>query len=72
LEDVFDEIVKFSHKMSWGQKMNRKTDFAQKNSIKVVSKNTWKLLFYDFLKFWLLLNFSEENMNLKVLLMTPK
>jgi hypothetical protein len=30
LEDVFDEIVKFSDKMFWkGQKMKRKTGFVQ-------------------------------------------
>jgi hypothetical protein len=44
LEDVFDEIVKFSDKISWegGQKLKRKTGFAQYPKmffIKVVSKN---------------------------------
>jgi hypothetical protein len=53
--------------------MNRKLvsrKIQKKSTIKV--KNTLKLLFYDFLKFWLLPKFSEENMNFKFLLMTPK
>jgi hypothetical protein len=54
LEDVFDEIVKFSDKMSWegGQKINRIDGFVQnkkKIKKKVVSSNNLKLLFYDFL-----------------------
>jgi hypothetical protein len=62
MEDVFDEIVKFSDQMSWkgGQKMNRKTSYEQKR------------LFNNFLKFWFLLKFSEKNMNSKILLMASK
>jgi hypothetical protein len=42
LEDVFDDIQKFSDKMFWegGQKMNRKTGFKtiqKKNSKEVLS-----------------------------------
>jgi hypothetical protein len=56
------------------QILSRKTGF-EKNSKMFFHKssiNTLKLFIYDFLKFWLVLKFSEENMNFKFLLMTPK